>query len=128
MGSGKILVMVFGVYDGCDEGHQYFLCEAQKLGSELVVAVARDEVAEKLKGKCAVHSTNERIDAIKALGIASVVVAGDTEQYSWDVLRTYKPNIIALGYDQQALGDALEMDRGRFLFSFIIEHIKKWEE
>lgn len=120
--------MVFGVYDGCDEGHQHFLCEAQKLGSELVVAVARDETVVKLKVKSPKFTLSERIAAVKSLGIASVVVAGDREQYSWDVLRTYKPNIVALGYDQRALGEALEMDRDRFSFSLIIEHIKKWRE
>lgn len=103
----KKIVMVFGVFDGCDEGHQYFLKEADKLGDELVVIVTRDTAVEKLKGKCPRNDLNERIAAIKALGIADFVVPGDMEQGSWAILEKFKPDIIALGHDQDGLKDAL---------------------
>lgn len=104
--SGK-RVMVFGVFDGCDEGHQYFLCEAAKHGDELVVAVARDDATHTLKNKCPLHNLEQRIAAIKALNIATAVVPGDEKQYSWQVLKTYQPDIVVFGHDQEALRRAI---------------------
>ncbi|MEM3661293.1 MAG: adenylyltransferase/cytidyltransferase family protein, partial [Candidatus Micrarchaeaceae archaeon] len=42
-------MMATGVFDIINPGHIYFLKEAKKLGDELVVVVARDSTAKKLK-------------------------------------------------------------------------------
>jgi len=100
--------MAFGVFDGCDEGHRFFLRTAAKLGSKFIVVVARDETVERLKQKSPLHSLEERVAAIEALGVASAVVPGDQAENSWEVLRTHQPDVIALGHDQEALDEALK--------------------
>ena len=44
-------VMVFGTFDGIHDGHRHFLREAKKQGEELIVAVSKDEVVQKLKNR-----------------------------------------------------------------------------
>ncbi|EQD52190.1 glycerol-3-phosphate cytidyltransferase, partial [mine drainage metagenome] len=44
-----VRVMATGVFDLLHPGHLYFLTEARKLGDELVVVVARDQTARRLK-------------------------------------------------------------------------------
>ena len=44
-----IRVLATGVFDILHPGHVHFLTEAKKLGDELVVVVARDSVAQKMK-------------------------------------------------------------------------------
>jgi len=124
MNGGQNRVLVFGVFDGCDIGHRYFLREAEVFGDELVVVVARDEMVEKLKGKCTMHSLEERMGTIKALNNSYTVVSGDIEQYTWSALKEYQPDIVAVGHDQHDLAEALK-ETG---FGFEIKYIEQWDE
>ena len=101
-------VMVFGVFDGLHGGHRAFLKQAGTLG-ELVVVVAQDATVETMKQKRPRISLGHRIAAIKDAGLADVLVAGDLVQYSWGAVRRYEPDVIALGYDQKGLKDALKI-------------------
>jgi FAD synthetase len=94
------LVMVFGTFDLLHKGHEHFLRHAKKHG-RLIVVVARSSMVKKLKGKKPMFSERKRVAAVKALGIASRVVLGDRD-YSLDVVKKYKPNVICLGYDQHS--------------------------
>jgi len=104
-------VMVFGVFDGCHEGHKYFLNRAKKLGNRLIVVVTRDDMVNELKDKIPKNTIDDRISAIKALGVATEIISGDKQQNNWDVIRKYKPDVIACGYDQQKLCSAIEKYR-----------------
>jgi FAD synthetase len=42
-------VMTFGTFDLFHPGHVYYLSEAESLGDELIVIIARDERVTKLK-------------------------------------------------------------------------------
>lgn len=103
-------VMVFGVFDGLHEGHKSLLRESAKLG-DLIVVVAQDATVEAFKHKRPLYSLGQRIAAIKDGGFADVIVAGDLIQYSWSAIRRYEPDIVALGYDQKDLRDALVVYR-----------------
>lgn len=120
MERGHKNVMVFGVFDGCHEGHRYFLREAQQYGDELIVVVTHDSIVEQLKGKRPTHSLDERILCVKELGVADVVTAGDKELYSWRVLEKYQPDLVALGHDQDELGGVIH-DEG-----YQTVQLKKW--
>ena len=100
--------MVFGVFDGFHEGHRHFLSEASKGCNALVVVVATDTAARALKGHVPRHALAERIEAVKEFLPGAEVVAGDDETGSWKVLSAYAPDIVILGYDQDALAEEMK--------------------
>ena len=101
--------MVFGVFDGMHKGHRWFLREAAKHGDELIVAIARDEIVRLLKKKDSAHNEAERLQALGKITDVSRAILGDAKMGSYKVLKKYEPDVICLGYDQQALAEDLEM-------------------
>ena len=93
-----VRVMATGVFDLLHPGHVYFLTEAKKLGDELVVVVARDKTARRLKHEPYVpeHIRREMVEALKPVDRA---VLGSTTDIYETVVRE-RPSIIALGNDQ----------------------------
>ena len=102
-------VMVFGVFDGLHQGHRWFLREARKQGDELIVVVASDETVRLLKKKNPAQSESERLRALEAIPELSRAVLGDAQMGSYAVLKKYQPDVICLGYDQDALAEDLAM-------------------
>ena len=92
----KKKVMVFGTFDLLHEGHKFFFQEAKKLGEELIVVVATDKNVKKFKGREAAHDELERLKNVKKVNNA---ILGDEEDI-YKVIENEKPDIIALGYDQ----------------------------
>ncbi len=95
-------VMVFGTFDFLHIGHLHFLNEAKKLGSKLIVVVARDGVVLELKGKEPIHNEQERIALLSNLKIIDEVTLGDRSIGTYRVLKKNRPDIVAIGYDQTA--------------------------
>ena len=93
-----VRVMATGVFDLLHPGHVYFLSEARKLGDELVVVVARDRTARRLKHEPYVpeHIRRQMVEALKPVDRA--VLGSTTDIYETVVAE--RPNLIALGYDQ----------------------------
>ena len=93
-----VRVMATGVFDLLHPGHLFFLEEAKKLGDELVVVVARDATAKRLKHDPFVPETLRRqmVQALKPVDRAILGSPTDIYQTVVDV----RPDIIALGYDQ----------------------------
>ncbi|MCX8190125.1 MAG: FAD synthase [Candidatus Diapherotrites archaeon] len=96
----KKLVMAFGTFDFFHYGHLYYLERAKKLGGKLIVVVSRDENAFLSKGKSTLHNEKERLKVIKALSLVDDAVLG-LKGNTFGILLKYKPDIIALGYDQR---------------------------
>ncbi|MDD5068291.1 MAG: adenylyltransferase/cytidyltransferase family protein [Candidatus Pacebacteria bacterium] len=115
MKNGK-KVLVFGTFDGVHEGHRHFLREAKKFGDILIVAVARDEHVETLKKHSPRFSLQKRIADLGAEKIADYVIEADETLGTWNVILKNKPDVVALGYDQDGLGNALENAKGKFPF------------
>lgn len=109
-------VFCFGVFDGIHDGHIRMLHEAKAFGDELIVALTQDHVVQKLKNHPPRQPLQERIAAIEALDIANLVVPGDADINMWHVLQSHRPTVIALGYDQSKLKDALEFAITTFNF------------
>ncbi|MCI4361338.1 MAG: FAD synthase [Thermoplasmata archaeon] len=93
-----VRVMATGVFDLLHPGHLYFLDEAKRLGDELVVVVARDQTARRLKHEPYVpeHIRRQMVEALKPVDRAILGSTTDIYQTVVDV----KPDIIALGHDQ----------------------------
>ena len=96
-------VVVFGIFDGVHEGHRSLFAQARKHGDELIVIVGRDSASKKWKGKKPKHSEEMRQDLVSKEKQVDHVVLGDEEQSSYNVLEGLGPDVICLGYDQNAL-------------------------
>ncbi|MGA8603695.1 MAG: adenylyltransferase/cytidyltransferase family protein [Thermoplasmata archaeon] len=93
-----VRVMATGVFDLLHPGHVFFLTEARKLGDELVVVVARDKTARRLKHE-PYTPENIRREMVEALKPVDRAVLGSTTDIYETVVRE-RPSIIALGYNQ----------------------------
>jgi len=105
----KERVLVFGTFDNLHEGHINFLKQAESLG-QLTVVVAPESAVFALKGRNPHLFLKERLQGISALNNGYRAIAGDEKQGSWDVLDKVKPNIIALGYDQDILKEEIDLE------------------
>jgi FAD synthetase len=93
-----VRVIASGVFDLLHPGHLYYLKEAKKLGDELVVVVATDNTVRKRKHE-PITPQEMRLEMVEALKPVDKAVLGHED----DMFRTVeeiKPDIIALGYDQ----------------------------
>ncbi|MCL5930405.1 MAG: FAD synthase [Candidatus Thermoplasmatota archaeon] len=94
-----IRVLATGVFDILHPGHVHFLTEAKRLGDELVVVVARDSVAQRMK-RLPFIPENIRVTMVGALKPVDRAILG-VEGNIYDILTVVKPDIVALGYDQE---------------------------
>ena len=102
-----VKVLVFGSFDLLHEGHKHFFNEAKKLGNTLYVVVAKDSSIKSFKGHESNFNEDERVEHIKKLGIVDDVRLG-YEGDKWKIIEEIKPDIIALGYDQDSYTKGLE--------------------
>lgn len=99
-------VMVFGTFDILHPGHEHMLKEAKEYGNELIVVVARDYNVKLTKGRLPKYNEKQRVQNLKKLGLANKVCLGYIRN-KYKIIKTEKPNIIALGYDQKTYVDEL---------------------
>ena len=93
------IVLAGGVFDIIHPGHIHTLNDAKKLGDVLVVVVATDKTAIKMKKREPLHSAELRQELVSSLTMVDLCIIGNEE----DIFKTVdlvKPQIIALGYDQ----------------------------
>jgi len=99
------LVLSFGTFDNFHPGHVSYLSQSSLLAHELIVIIARDENVKRIKGKEPRQNEGTRKKAVenflKQTKIKGKVYLGYKEQ-SLRVIAQYKPDYIALGYDQVA--------------------------
>lgn len=112
--------MCFGTFDRLHPGHLYYLKEAKKEGDYLIVVVARDRNVHKLKDKWPKENQRFRCTHLRAEKVADKVVLGKRHNRYW-VIKKYKPNIIALGYDQIA-----DEEKIKTLFNLEIKRISSY--
>ncbi|MEM2839406.1 MAG: adenylyltransferase/cytidyltransferase family protein [Thermoplasmata archaeon] len=94
-----VRVVATGVFDIIHLGHLHFLEKAKDLGDELVVVVARDSTARKMKHE-PITSEGMRVELVQALKPVDRAVLG-YEDDMFRIIQEIRPDIIALGYDQQ---------------------------
>jgi FAD synthetase len=107
----KKIVLATGAFDLLHYGHLRFLEESKKIGgknSRLVVLVARDKTAERLKGKKPVMSEKERRTLVASLKPVDEALLGYRKFSIRKVIEGVKPDIIAVGHDQDEVRRAVE--------------------
>ena len=100
----KTVVLASGVFDLLHLGHVKFLEDAKKAGgenAELVVIVARDSTVEKTKGRKPIMSEDQRCALVESLKVVDRTVLGYESFDIGEVIENIKPDVIALGYDQE---------------------------
>jgi len=93
------VVLAGGVFDIIHPGHIHTLNSAKRLGDVLVVVVATENTAQKMKKRKPLHNQEQRRDLVKSLSMVDLCVIG----HEGDIFKTVeqiKPEIVALGYDQ----------------------------
>jgi FAD synthetase len=97
------VVLASGVFDLLHLGHVRFLEDAKKAGgpdAKLIVIVAKDSTAEKLKGKKPIMNEDQRRALVESLKVVDEAVLGYEGLDIGEVIARIKPDVIALGYDQ----------------------------
>ena len=94
------VVLVGGVFDLIHPGHIHTLKAAKAEGDVLVVVVARQSTAQKIKEHRKIyHDKKLRRDLVTSLNFVDLALIGK-EGTLYDTVEYVKPNVIALGYDQ----------------------------
>jgi len=103
-------VLASGVFDLIHYGHIFYLEEAKKAGGKnarLIVIVARDTSIEK-RGKKPIVPEEQRRAIVEALKPVDEAILGYEPMNLEDVIMKIKPDIIAVGFDQKSMEDAVE--------------------
>ena len=93
------VVLAGGVFDIIHPGHIHTLKAAKALGDILVVAIATDKTAQKMKKRMPLHNQELRRELVDCLSMVDVAIVGH-ENDIFETVKLVKPEIIALGYDQ----------------------------
>ncbi len=95
--------MVFGTFDILHEGHLNFFKQARSLAADpqLIVSIARDASAERIKGDSPKNNELFRMKEVEASPLVDEVVMGDRDGFIKHIILA-RPDIIALGYDQKS--------------------------
>lgn len=91
--------MAFGTFDYFHAGHESYLKQAKALGNHLTVVIARDDTVKHIKGHIPDTPEKKRLKAVKTLPFVDKAILGNRSD-KFKIIKKYKPDIIALGYDQ----------------------------
>jgi len=122
----KVKVLVGGVFDIIHPGHIYFLKRAKELGDELIVVIARDSTVIKKKGRKPILPENIRKEIVEALKPVDRAVLGYEEGDIYKIVEEVKPDIIALGYDQDLDPKELEKELSKRGLNVKVVRIDKY--
>ena len=93
------VVLAGGVFDIIHPGHIHTLNSAKALGDVLVVVVATDNTAVKMKKRRPLHSQEQRQELVNSLSMVDLCLIGQEDDI-FKTVNNVRPQIIALGYDQ----------------------------
>lgn len=102
-----VKVITYGTYDLLHHGHIRLLKRAKALGDYLIVGVTADGF-DRARGKINVQqSLMERIEAVKATGLADEIVVEEYEGQKIDDIKRYDIDIFTVGSDWKGHFDYL---------------------
>lgn len=100
-------VITYGTYDLLHKGHLNLLKRAKELGDYLIVGVTNDNF-DRERGKLNVrNNVLERIEAVKATGLADEIIIEDYVGQKIDDIQKYEVDIFAIGSDWEGKFDYL---------------------
>jgi FAD synthetase len=126
----KKVVLASGVFDLLHLGHVKFLEEAKKAGgknAELIV-IARDSTVEENKGRKPIMPENQRRALVESLKVVDEAVLGFEKFDLGDVIERVKPDVIALGYDQEDMEKGVQEYVDKHRLNIKVIRIGKFEE
>jgi FAD synthetase len=100
------VVLASGVFDLLHFGHVKFLEDAKKAGgkdAKLIVVIARDNTVEQTKGRRPVMPETQRLALVESLKVVDKAVLGLEDLDVGGIIDEVKPDVIALGYDQEEM-------------------------
>ncbi|MFH1598629.1 MAG: adenylyltransferase/cytidyltransferase family protein [Patescibacteria group bacterium] len=118
-------VIVFGTFDVLHQGHHNFFRQAKKYG-ELFVVIARDRNVKKIKGQKPTFSEKTRRNSVAKLKNAEAVYLGNLSD-PYKIIEKIKPDVIALGYDQNSFTKNLEAELKKRKISAKIIRLKPYQ-
>ncbi len=93
-------VFAAGTFDGLHDGHRDYFRQAREHGDSLIVVVARDATVKRIKGRHPRRSETDRLAAVAAEPLVDEALLGHAEEDRFAILRTLRPDVVFLGYDQ----------------------------
>ena len=99
LSASKKIVLAGGVFDIIHPGHIHTLNAAKALGDVLVVAIATDKTAQKMKKRQPLHNQELRRELVSCLSMVDKAIVGHEDDI-FETVKAIKPDIIVLGYDQ----------------------------
>ena len=127
----KKVVLASGGFDLLHLGHVKFLEAAKKAGgkdAELIVIIARDSTVEESKGRKPVMPENQRRALVESLKVVDEAVLGFEKFDLADVIERVKPDVIALGYDQEDMEKRVQKYVNTHKLKIKVIRIGKFEE
>lgn len=107
MVKSMVKVITYGTFDCFHYGHQRLLERARALGDYLIVGVTSEDF-DIARGKINVkQSLEERIDAVKATGLADKVIVEEYPGQKIDDIQRYQADIFTVGSDWEGQFDYL---------------------
>lgn len=106
------LVLATGAFDLLHFGHLKALEDAKKAGgsdSRLIVIVARDKTVERRKGKTPIVPEDQRRALVQALKPVDRAILGFEALNIDAVIHRLRPDVIAIGYDQNDILEAVQV-------------------
>ena len=97
--NSKKVVLAGGVFDIIHPGHIHTLNAAKALGDTLVVAIATDKTAKKMKKRPPLHNQELRRELVSCLSMVDKAIVGHEDDI-FETVKEIKPSISVLGYDQ----------------------------
>ena len=122
-------VMATGTFDIIHPGHGYYLEESKNLGGEdsrLIVVIARDSTVRARK-RIPVVGEKQRLEVVKMLKPVDEAYLGHTSDM-FKIVEEIKPNIIAIGPDQNFDPKELEQELKRRNMSIEVIKIKGYKK
>ena len=100
-------VITYGTYDLFHQGHYNLLKRAKELGDYLIVGVTTDNFDLERGKMNTCNNVMERIEAVKATGLADQIVIEEYRGQKIDDIQKYDVDIFAIGSDWEGYFDYL---------------------
>lgn len=104
---GMKKVITYGTYDLFHQGHYNLLKRARELGDYLIVGVTTDNFDLERGKMNTCNNVMERIEAVKATGLADQIVIEEYRGQKIDDIQKYGVDIFAIGSDWEGYFDYL---------------------
>ncbi len=119
-------IMVFGTFAILHPGHLNYFKQAKKLGDYLIVIIGRDETVQKIKGRSPQNKEGERLIKVEQQKIVDKALLGNLDD-PYKIIKQERPDIIALGYDQNSFSKGLKSKIKKLNLETQIVRLKPFE-